>query len=172
MSSRTQSVWTSNMRVDCEWVWDHPLSALLSSCCHLFTPRYKSPSCLLCASSYTPDSPLEVSPKHSGFIQHHRRWFAHSTQCSQLPCGATQGIYHNYTKTQNFTHFITPTPRIPILRDFWPEPLKFERDFCIGYPHFRWTPLPEAIPSRRNDPDFCPKQTIFHATAPTIQYPP
>ena len=26
------------MRVDCEWVWDHPLSALLSSCCHLFTP--------------------------------------------------------------------------------------------------------------------------------------
>ena len=123
--------------------------------------RYKSPSCLLCASSYTPDSPLEVPPRHSGFIQHHRRWFAHPTQCSQLPCGATQGIYHNYTKTQNFTHFITPTPRIPILCDFWPEPLKFERDFCIGYPHFRWTPLPEAIPSRRNDPDFCPKQTIF-----------
>ena len=58
-------------------------------------------------------------------------------------------------------HYTTPTPRIPDFRDFWLEPLKFERDFCIGYPHFRWTPLPEAIPSRRISPIFLTRNCQF-----------
>ena len=58
-------------------------------------------------------------------------------------------------------HYTTPTPRIPDFRDFWLEPLKFERDFCIRYPHFRWTPLPEAISSRRKSLVFGPKPPIL-----------
>ena len=49
-------------------------------------------------------------------------------------------------------HYTTPTPRIPKIRKFPILPLKSERDFCIRTPIFRWTPLPEAIPSRRNFP--------------------
>ena len=47
-------------------------------------------------------------------------------------------------------YYTTPTPWIPILPEFWEKPPKSERDFCIQTPIFRWTPLPTAIPSRRN----------------------
>ena len=66
-------------------------------------------------------------------------------------------------------HYTTPTPSFPILGDFPDFPPKFERDSCIETPIFRWTPLPEAIPSRRNDPDFCPRSSNFRPTTVTPQ---
>ena len=60
-----------------------------------------------------------------------------------------------------YTHFplpyrpyTTPTPDFPEFRKFRNFRLIFERDSCIRTPIFRWTPLPEAIPSRRKTPDF------------------
>ena len=53
--------------------------------------------------------------------------------------------YHPYT---------TPTPDFPEFRKFHDFGLIFERDSCIQTPIFRWTPLPEAIPSRRKTPNF------------------
>ena len=69
---------------------------------------------------------------------------------------ATQiSLMHHYypifiPKPPESDHYTTPTPSFPIFRDFPTFPLKFERDFCIRTPIFRWTPLPEVIPSRRN----------------------
>ena len=77
-----------------------------------------------------------------------------------------------YTQTPESDHYTTPTPSFPIFRDFPTFPLKFERDFCIQTPIFRWTPLPEPIPSRRNPPIFShfltlrdPHVAILHYTS-------
>ena len=80
-----------------------------------------------------------------------------------LPCGTTQHKNTNFniqpqitTQNRPYATYTTPTPDFPDLRDFRDFRPNFERDSCIETPYFRWTPLPEAIPSRRILPSFRP----------------
>ena len=68
-----------------------------------------------------------------------------------IPCTISPPKPPIYPRHPNYT---TPTPSFPILGDFPTFAPNFERDFCIRTPIFRWTPLPEAIPSRRISPLF------------------
>ena len=68
-----------------------------------------------------------------------------------IPCTISPPKPPIYPRHPNYT---TPTPSFPILGDFPTFAPNFERDFCIRTPIFRWTPLPEAIPSRRISPIF------------------
>ena len=68
-----------------------------------------------------------------------------------IPCTISPPKPSIYPRHPNYT---TPTPSFPILGDFPTFAPNFERDFCIRTPIFRWTPLPEAIPSRRISPIF------------------
>jgi len=86
-------------------------------------------------------------------------------------CGTTQVIYQFIHLTPENPTYTTPTPEMPELRDFSILPLKFERDFCIGHPQNRWTPLPEAIPSRRISPLSGPFSPLRHNFQPS-QVPP
>jgi len=107
--------------------------------------------------------------------QHRVKWtlLAHYPWHSSLPrlrvcraCGTTQVIYQFMHLTPENHAYTTPTPEMPELRDFPILPLKFERDFCIGDPQNRWTPLPTAISSRRISPLFGPFLSLRHSFQP------
>ena len=74
----------------------------------------------------------------------------HPSSQDTCPVGQRNPKINLSTRNPGIPHYTTPTPRNPILGEFSNFTPKFERDFCIQTPYFRWTPLPEAIPSRRN----------------------
>ena len=91
----------------------------------------------------------------------HTNWLPNSTALI-YPAGQHRTKTTHATFMPHHPHYTTPTPEIPILREISIFGPNFERDSCIRTPIFRWTPLPEAIPSRRNDPNFHPIFQFLH----------
>ena len=88
--------------------------------------------------------------------------FAPFTRGATRPKNTQFTIYTHFTTP--YHPYTTPTPDFPDFRNFHDFGLIFERDFCIRTPIFRWTPLPEAIPSRRKPPTFGQFPPNFYPT--------